>query len=220
MENTNKTNSLAIAGFILSFIFALVGLILSIIGFKQVKKTGEKGNGLAVAGIVISSLSIVTSAIITVFVFVLGTGFVNQVQLYNNAITDVNQPITSYNRLVTLETGSVDTGDVDSVKTAAGNDAAKIRQVIAELESEIDILGKNEVFSKDTKAKQLYDNLVAKFAGFEDAYSEAATIYERIAQGDFEAAYELEDIDLLGNDIDTELNALNQYLVQKAGNLE
>ncbi len=53
-----KTNTLAIVGFILSFIVPIVGLILSIIGKKQIKATGEGGNGLATAGIVISSIDL------------------------------------------------------------------------------------------------------------------------------------------------------------------
>lgn len=53
-QNTKNTNSLAIAGFVTSFIIPLVGLILSIISLNQIKKTREGGRGLAIAGIVIS----------------------------------------------------------------------------------------------------------------------------------------------------------------------
>ena len=55
---SQKTNTLALVGFILSFFVPIVGLILSIIGKKQIKETGEGGNGLATAGIIISAIDL------------------------------------------------------------------------------------------------------------------------------------------------------------------
>ena len=65
-----KNNTLAIVGFILSFIIPIVGLILCIIALVQIKKTGEKGKGLAVAGIILFGVLalIVIIAIIVSFV--------------------------------------------------------------------------------------------------------------------------------------------------------
>jgi hypothetical protein len=48
------TNGLSIAGFILAFIAAPIGFILSIIGVAVAGRRGQKGKGLAIAGIVIS----------------------------------------------------------------------------------------------------------------------------------------------------------------------
>jgi hypothetical protein len=53
---TQTTNGLAIAGFILAFLLAPVGLILSVIGLIQAGKRQQKGKVLAVFGIVISLL--------------------------------------------------------------------------------------------------------------------------------------------------------------------
>ena len=56
------TNTNALVGFIFgitSFIFppfAIPGLILSIIGLNQIKKTKQEGNGMAIAGIILSSI--------------------------------------------------------------------------------------------------------------------------------------------------------------------
>ena len=47
---------MAIIGFVLSFFFALLGLIFSIIGLKKAKQLGGSGQGLAVAGLIISIL--------------------------------------------------------------------------------------------------------------------------------------------------------------------
>lgn len=65
----NKTNGLAIAGFVLAFFFPLVGLILSIIARKQCLENREGGENLALAGIIISavSMAIVVISIIVVF---------------------------------------------------------------------------------------------------------------------------------------------------------
>lgn len=66
-----KTNGLAIAGFVLSIVSiffccggivtALPGLILSIIGLKDINKNGEDGKGLAIAGIIISAIMLAFS---------------------------------------------------------------------------------------------------------------------------------------------------------------
>ena len=59
------TNTLAVVGFILSFFFALAGLICSIIGLRQCKQyKDDNGKGLAIAGIVISALSLFVSFIL------------------------------------------------------------------------------------------------------------------------------------------------------------
>jgi Na+/melibiose symporter-like transporter len=54
-----KTSGMAIAGFILSFVCSLLGLIFSIIGYNEVKKSNGAvtGGGLAMAGIIISIIS-------------------------------------------------------------------------------------------------------------------------------------------------------------------
>lgn len=49
-----KTNGMAIAGLILAFLVAPIGLILSLVGLIQAGRQGQKGKGLAVIGIVVS----------------------------------------------------------------------------------------------------------------------------------------------------------------------
>ena len=53
------TNGMAIAGFVLSFLCSILGLIFSIIGLNQTKQRNQPGGGLAIAGIIISILSII-----------------------------------------------------------------------------------------------------------------------------------------------------------------
>jgi hypothetical protein len=55
------TSGMAIAGFVLSFFCAFLGLIFSILGHNEIKRGQGRvtGGGLAVAGIVISSISLV-----------------------------------------------------------------------------------------------------------------------------------------------------------------
>ncbi len=56
----HEWNAMAITGFVLSFFGGLVGLILSLVGLNQIKRTHERGRSLAIAGIVIGVLMTVT----------------------------------------------------------------------------------------------------------------------------------------------------------------
>ena len=60
-RENQKSNSMALAGFICSFFVSLVGLILSIIGYRKSKELNGEGRGLAIAGIIISIVSMVLS---------------------------------------------------------------------------------------------------------------------------------------------------------------
>ena len=64
-QNEKKTNILAILGFVFSFLIAIVGLVLSILGLNKSKETGS-GKGLSIAGIIISSISIFMSILIMI----------------------------------------------------------------------------------------------------------------------------------------------------------
>lgn len=66
-QSENKTNILAILGFIFSFLFSLVGLILSILGLKKSKEINS-GKRLSIAGIIISTCEIILS-ILLIFLF-------------------------------------------------------------------------------------------------------------------------------------------------------
>src|SRR5690349_9287363 len=65
-----STNGLAVAGFILAFLMAPIGLILSIVGLIQAGRRQQKGKGLAIGGVVVSLLSIIS---VTVAVVALGS---------------------------------------------------------------------------------------------------------------------------------------------------
>ncbi|MFH1400471.1 MAG: DUF4190 domain-containing protein [Nanoarchaeota archaeon] len=69
-----RTNTLAIVGFILSFVFALAGLVVSIIAFNQVKKSGEGGRGLALAGIIIGAVFSVLGLLYALFMVAMFAG--------------------------------------------------------------------------------------------------------------------------------------------------
>src|SRR5580704_19715458 len=61
-----RTSGMAIAGFILAFLCSLLGLIFSIIGYNECKKSMRtvKGEGLALAGIIISIVSMLLGILI------------------------------------------------------------------------------------------------------------------------------------------------------------
>lgn len=86
----DRWNGMAIAGFVCSFIFSIVGLVLSIIGYNQTKKTGEKGKELALAGIIISGLSIVMTIVMIIAFVVIG------VSVAGVALDEIDAPRNSY----------------------------------------------------------------------------------------------------------------------------
>lgn len=59
-----QSNGMAIAGFVLAFLFALLGLIFSIIGLNKAKELNGSGQGLATAGIIISIINMVLGFIL------------------------------------------------------------------------------------------------------------------------------------------------------------
>lgn len=61
------TNTFCLLGFIFSFVFSILGLVFSIVGLNQIKKTKEDGKGFAIAGIVISAIEIVFTILIFIF---------------------------------------------------------------------------------------------------------------------------------------------------------
>lgn len=65
-ESKSGENTIAIVGFVFSFLIALVGLICSIIGYKKSVNEGAPYKGLALAGIIISVISMVLALIITI----------------------------------------------------------------------------------------------------------------------------------------------------------
>ena len=67
-----ESNGMAVAGFVLSFLIPVLGLIFSIIGVNYAKNLPtHKGHGLAVAGIILSCIWLVIGIIISIIVSVL-----------------------------------------------------------------------------------------------------------------------------------------------------
>ena len=61
-----RTSGMAIAGFVLSFFCSLLGLIFSIIGYNECKRSqgSVSGEGLAIAGIIISIIGMLLGVVI------------------------------------------------------------------------------------------------------------------------------------------------------------
>lgn len=66
-----ETPALVIAGFILAFIEPLLGLVLSLVGLNELKKTNNKNTGLCKAGIIISAVFIVLPILLGLVFFVI-----------------------------------------------------------------------------------------------------------------------------------------------------
>ncbi len=77
---TNRTNTMAILGFIFTFLFAPIGFIFSLIGLSQISKDpAQNGKGLALAGAIISLLLILVAVVLVVL---------NQLQVEFDAAQD------------------------------------------------------------------------------------------------------------------------------------
>jgi peptidyl-prolyl cis-trans isomerase B (cyclophilin B) len=63
-----RTNAMAIASLVTSFIFAPLGIVFGHISLSQIKKSGEEGKGLAVAGLAIGYVLTVTTAVVVAIV--------------------------------------------------------------------------------------------------------------------------------------------------------
>ncbi|KFI40450.1 hypothetical protein BACT_1154 [Bifidobacterium actinocoloniiforme DSM 22766] len=69
MSPATRTSGVAIAGFILSFILPLAGLIVSIIAYSESKRKPDQKSGMAIAGVIISAVGLVLRFIVLLFVF-------------------------------------------------------------------------------------------------------------------------------------------------------
>ncbi|MCL2869951.1 DUF4190 domain-containing protein [Candidatus Saccharibacteria bacterium] len=220
-ESKSKTNTLAIVGFILSFFTGVIGIVLSAVAYAQIRKTGEGGKGLALAGIILGSILTIVGVIVAVAVSTAVIDTNSKIDQYNDGITALNKVIESYNSMLTSKTNSVDPSDTTAFKKATGEDAANYKQSMSQLTSRIEQLGKSQVFTQDTKAKRLYNNLDTKFTKFDTSMKELITLYEDTAAGKTVNAQRLSGARLAisTNDINTDLNKLSSYLVSQANSL-
>ncbi len=79
-----KQNTFALLGFIFSFFVSVVGLVLSIIGYRKAD-TECRGDGksLALAGIIISSIELVLEVILVIVLIVLAAnGYLDYIYFY------------------------------------------------------------------------------------------------------------------------------------------
>lgn len=65
----DRSNTIAIVGFVFSFLIAIVGLVCSIIGYKAAKNEGKDHGGLALAGIIISAVSMGLYVLLMIIIF-------------------------------------------------------------------------------------------------------------------------------------------------------
>ena len=97
-QGNQSNNGLAIAGFVVGLfsiflnfycITGIVGLILSIVGFKKSKET-EKGKGIAIAGIICSIIGIIVGIIGIIMAIAAVNILKNNTQNIVNAVDTLN----------------------------------------------------------------------------------------------------------------------------------
>lgn len=67
-EDENWTNGFAIAGFVCAFVFALLGLIFSIVGVNKANEHNGELKGLAIAGIIIAAINMFLGFILSILI--------------------------------------------------------------------------------------------------------------------------------------------------------
>lgn len=112
---TEQWNTLAIVGFVLAFVFAPAGLIVSIIALRQINRTHERGKGLAIAGIVLGAICVVFIVIMIVLV----------VAVMTMALNDPSGWSTSY----CVGSDCYDYGGFDDFEDVALRQVATIRAI-------------------------------------------------------------------------------------------
>ncbi|MBT1161959.1 MULTISPECIES: DUF4190 domain-containing protein [Bifidobacterium] len=65
-----RWNTMCIVGFILAFVFAPVGVVLSVIAMIQISRSGEKSRGIALAGIIVGAVNTVILVMVIVAIAV------------------------------------------------------------------------------------------------------------------------------------------------------
>lgn len=113
--SSNGENNIAIAGFILSFIIPIIGLILSIIGLKKSKETNND-RGLSIAGIVISTIFTIISIIVIFLIFSSAMSVTKTMtnakdKIFQNTANEVEDWFTKQYELATLGSDMVGTPD-------------------------------------------------------------------------------------------------------------
>lgn len=72
----SATNGFAIAGFVCSFFFILLGLIFGCVGLSKSKQLNGNGKGLAIAAIVISIIKLVSLVALIALAITLGAALI------------------------------------------------------------------------------------------------------------------------------------------------
>ena len=70
MPMNNRMNGYAVAGFVLSCVASILGIVFSTLGLSQIKKSFQRGKGLAVAGLTIGMITTVFSIFLYAMVFI------------------------------------------------------------------------------------------------------------------------------------------------------
>ena len=99
-KNSKKSNDLAIMGLVFAIFQGLPGVILSIMGLSQIKKTGESGKGFAIAGIIIGVLNMLFVAVLVVLFILL----IISDELYLNDYTPGVETMTTYEKCNSIYT--------------------------------------------------------------------------------------------------------------------
>jgi|SRR3954447_1435577 hypothetical protein len=109
------TSGLSIAGFVLAFIIAPIGFILSVVALVKIKASAQKGKGLAIAGVIISVLGMIGWALIIATVIAVAP---TAAKLADPGCVDGKAAINNLATVNGTDSAALETGIAD-IRTAA-----------------------------------------------------------------------------------------------------
>lgn len=87
---SNDDNGIAIVGFVLFFLgMSFIGLILSIVGYKNAKNNGADHKGIAIAGIVLNALELAGCVLAVIIIIAVGGSFLSTLSSQMSAVCSV-----------------------------------------------------------------------------------------------------------------------------------
>lgn len=156
-----KWNVLAIVGFIASFLFALVGIVCSAIGLRQISRTGDRGRGLAIAGIIIGAVNLVASILTGVLLAIGATAVAthpSHISLHVGPSAVASADCARLEEIATRASGELRTAASASTPEAANGVAGKITAMAHEFQAVADDADDQDVAdAADSAATALTD---------------------------------------------------------------
>ncbi|NIH71380.1 DUF4190 domain-containing protein [Auritidibacter ignavus] len=174
---------MSIVGFILAFLLAPVGAILSHIARGQIKRSGERGEGLALAGIIIGWTQTAV-AVLGLVVFFVVSGFL--FSMFTQTISELETEVTaSADPDENTSEGSTDTSaePTQTHEASRPNPLGGKPHVVPPHETDGAVASKDPNAPHCDAVNEVLDNMAGLDSSEQGEMQEIAGSYDRLADG-------------------------------------